>query len=67
MSRWHLDVGEDHVGQNLIGHPNQLARIGDRRHHVHLGDLEHPHDALSREGIVLADHDADMSIHQGRV
>jgi hypothetical protein len=60
MIRRHLDVGDDHVRAVRPGLPGQVLRVGRGSDHVEAVVLQHVHDALPDEGLVVAHDHADL-------
>ena len=57
----HLDVGDHDVGIVGAGLAHQVLGVARHCDHLQPGLLEHAHDALSDQWLILADHDAETS------
>ena len=59
INSWHLNVGDDDVGTVGAGLPNKVLGVASHSDHFKPSLLEHTHDALSDQRLVLTDHHPD--------
>jgi len=58
---WHLNVGDDHVRLVCTGFPEQVGRVSRHADDVKPRLLEHAHNPLARQRLILAYHHAHTS------
>ena len=62
-TRWHADVGDHDVGPVGVGDADEFGGVGGHAGDRQTRPLEHPHDPLPDEGLVLPDDDRQGTGH----